>query len=376
MFNAGSPWRPRCFWGLRVHLTRLSIDALRCLRQVEVVPCAGLNLFLGGNGAGKTSVLEALYLLGSGKSFRFGGHDAVIAHGARMLQLYAELEYGGRFERVGFERARSGWRALRNGEKVADLAELAGLVPVVCFSPESHQLISGASEVRRRFFDWIVFHVEPEFSKAYRRYARALRQRNALLKQNPDRRSLSVWTGELAEAGEPLAALRARVFPEFEQLMLEALRNLLPEVAPFAVAYRRGWREGMNLRERLEMLESRELELGHSLAGPHRGDWSVEIAGHEIREHGSRGQQKLVALASVLVAARLYCQRRGEPPLVALDDMSSELDAEHQRRALLECAGLGAQLWVTGTQRTPAMDEWAAEVRTFHVEQGQITSAC
>jgi len=358
-----------------MRLTRLTIDRLRCLRQVELLPSAGMNLLLGGNGAGKTSVLEALFMLGSGRSFRFGGHDAVIAHGAKALQLYAELEHGGRAERVGFERSRSGWRGLRNGEKVADLAELAGLVPVVCFSPESHQLISGAAEVRRRFFDWIVFHVEPEFAAAYRRYARALRQRNALLKQNPDRRSLSVWTGELAEAGEPLAALRARVFPEFEQLMLAALQNLLPEAAPFAVAYRRGWREGMNLHERLEMLEPRELELGHSLAGPHRGDWSVEIGGHEIREHGSRGQQKLVALASVLVAARLYRQRRGEPPLVALDDLSSELDVEHQRRALLECAGLGAQLWVTGTQRTLAMDEWAGEVRTFHVEQGQITSA-
>lgn len=358
-----------------MHLKRLSIDALRCLRQVEVLPCAGLNLFLGGNGAGKTSVLEALYLLGSGKSFRFGGHEAVIAHGARMLQLYAELEHGGRFERVGFERARSGWRALRNGEKVADLAELAGLVPVVCFSPESHLLISGASEVRRRFFDWIVFHVEPEFATAYRRYARALRQRNALLKQHPDRTSLAVWTRELAEAGEALAELRARVFPEFARLMVDALRNLLPEAAPFALVYRRGWREGISLHERLEMLQTRELDVGHSLAGPHRGDWLVEIGGHEIREHGSRGQQKLVALASVLVAARLYSLRRGEPPLVALDDLSSELDVEHQRRALLECTALGAQLWLTGTQRTPAMDEWTGEVRTFHVEQGHISMA-
>lgn len=356
-----------------MHLTRLAIDQLRCLQHVELLPCAGLNLLLGGNGAGKTSVLEALYLLGSGKSFRFGGHAAVIAHGARQLQVYAELEHAGRAERVGFERSRSGWRGLRNGEKVVDLAELAGLVPVVCFSPESHLLISGAAEVRRRFFDWIVFHVEPEFAAAHRRYSRALRQRNALLKQSPDPRSLSVWTAELADAGEPVAVLRQRVFPEFHQLMMVALQNLMPETAPFALAYRRGWRDGMSLRERLQMLEPRELELGHSLAGPHRGDWSVELAGHEVREHGSRGQQKLVALASVLVAARLYRMRRGEPPLVALDDLSSELDVEHQKRALVECAGLGAQLWVTGTQQTAAMDDWAGEVRTFHVEQGQIS---
>ena len=107
-----------------MRLTRLTIDGLRCLRQVELVPSIGMNLLLGGNGAGKTSVLEALFMLGSGRSFRFGGHDAVIAHGAKALQLFAELEHGGRAERVGFERSRVGWRGLRNGEKVADLAEL------------------------------------------------------------------------------------------------------------------------------------------------------------------------------------------------------------------------------------------------------------
>jgi DNA replication and repair protein RecF len=358
-----------------MQVTRMTIAGLRCLAEVELLPCAGVNLLLGGNGAGKTSVLEALYLLGSGKSFRFGGFDSLIAHGNRQLQIYAELEQEPGAERVGFERSRSGWRALRNGDRVTELAELAALVPVVCFSPESHGLIAGGSEVRRRFFDWIVFHVEPEFKNAYRKYARLLTQRNALLKQNPDPVLLSTWTLQLAEAGESLAALRDRVFPEFAHAMHTALQQLLGEMGTNQVSYRRGWREGMSLLERLHMVESRERMLGYTLAGPHRGDWSVEFDGHEVREHGSRGQQKLVALASVLVAASLYRTRRGEPPLVALDDLSSELDIEHQRRALVECARLGAQLWVTGTQRSPAMDEWIGEIQTFHVEQGRVARA-
>lgn len=357
-----------------MRVTRLTISGVRCLRQVELSPCSGINLLLGGNGAGKTSVLESLYLLGSGKSFRFGGFDSLIAHGARQLQIYAELEREVGADRVGFERSRSGWRALRNGDRVPELAELAALVPVVCFSPESHGLIAGGSEVRRRFFDWIVFHVEPEFKDAYRRYARLLTQRNALLKQDPDPGLLSTWTLQLAEAGESLAALRERVFPEFAQAMQAALKQLLGEMGTNAVSYRRGWRDGMTLLDRLQMLESRERIVGYTLAGPHRGDWSVEFDGHEVREHGSRGQQKLVALASVLVAAALYRARRGEPPLVALDDLASELDVEHQRRALIECTRLGAQLWVTGTQRSPAMDEWVGEMRTFHVEHGGVVA--
>jgi DNA replication and repair protein RecF len=355
-----------------MRLTRLTISGVRCLQQVEMAPCAGVNWLLGGNGAGKTSVLEALYLLAAGKSFRFGGFDALIARGSRQLQVYAEIERDGTVDRVGFERSRSGWRALRNGDRVNDLAELATLVPVICFSPESHGLIAGGSEVRRRFFDWIVFHVEPEFRDAYRRYARLLAQRNALLKQSPDAGVLSTWTLQLAQAGEALAALRDRVFPEFALAMQSALQQLLGEMGVNHVSYRRGWREGMSLLDRLQSVESRERVLGYTLAGPHRGDWSVEFDGHEVREHGSRGQQKLVALASVMVAARLYRNRRGHPPVVALDDLASELDVEHQKRALIECSALGAQLWVSGTHRPSAFDDWPGEVRMFHVEHGQV----
>jgi DNA replication and repair protein RecF len=357
-----------------MRVTRLTIEGVRCLNRVELVPCAGVNWLLGGNGAGKTSVLEALYLLGSGKSFRFGGFDAVIAHGAKQLLVYAELDREGQADRVGFERSRTGWRALRNGLRVAELAELAALVPVVCFSPESHGLIAGGSEVRRRFFDWVVFHVEPEFKDAYRRYARLLGQRNALLKQSPDPVLLSTWTQQLAESGEFLAAIRERVFPEFALAMQATLGELLGEMGSNRVSYRRGWRDGMTLLERLHMLEARERVLGYSLAGPHRGDWSVEFGGHEVREHGSRGQQKLVALASVMVAARLYRDRRGHAPIVALDDLASELDIEHQRRALIECSALGAQMWVTGTHQPAAFADWSGEARMFHVEHGEVVA--
>lgn len=357
-----------------MELTRLRISGVRCLQQVELLPCAGLNLLLGPNGSGKTSVLEALYLLGAGKSFRFGGHEAVIRRGAPALQVYAELRFAGREERVGFERTRQGWQGLHNGERVADLAELAALVPVVCFSPESHELVSGGAESRRRFLDWIVFHVEPDFPVAYRRYARLLRQRNALLKRNPSSAELAIWTTELAEAGERVAELRMRVFPEFAAAMTRSLSGLLHEMGNADISHKRGWRDGVSLGVRLESLLARELEVGHTLAGPHRADWSVVMGGQAVREQGSRGQQKLVALSAVLVAAAMYRERLGHPPVVALDDLVSELDLDHQHRALLECESLGGQLWVTGTQRSQAVDAWQRECRVFHVEQGRVTT--
>lgn len=357
---------------MRIH--RLTVDGLRCLASVEIAPGPGLNLFIGPNGAGKTSLIEAAYCLGSGKSFRFGGPDALIARDRPALQIYAELELEGRSLRVGFERAATGWRALCNGERVNELVRLATFVPVVCFSPESHELVGGASDVRRRFFDWIVFHVEPSFADAFRRYMRALKQRNVLLKRDPGEMELAVWTETLVSAGEELADLRARVFPDFEAQMTQTLGELLGEMGGAAVAFKRGWKDGIGFAERLEAIGLREREVGYTLSGPHRADWSVGFGGHSVREQGSRGQQKLVALAAVLVAARLYRTHRGEAPLIALDDLFSELDPDHQRRALTACAALGAQTWVTGTITSPALDAWTGNVAQFHVEHGRVSS--
>lgn len=355
-----------------MRLLRLKVDGLRCLHAVDIAPGPGLNVFLGGNGAGKTSVLEAAYVLGSGKSFRFGGHDNLIARDSEQLQVYAELEISGRSERLGFERSREGWRALRNSVKVTELAELATLVPVVCFSPESHGLVSGGADQRRRFLDWIVFHVEPEFSGVHRRYSRLLKQRNALLKQQPTAIELRAWSPDLALVGEQLAQMRAAVFAEFALAMQASLGVLLSELGPAKLSLRRGWREGVGLAQRLDENEARERALGYTLSGPHRCDWNVAFEGISVRDQGSRGQQKLVALASVLVAAQLYRRWRGEAPLIALDDLYSELDVDHQRRALQACCAIGAQTWVTGTADSAAIDAWSGAQTRFHVEHGRV----
>jgi DNA replication and repair protein RecF len=358
-----------------MYLRRLDVDGLRCLRSVSLTPSPGLNVLIGANGAGKTSVLEALYVLGAGKSFRSGGSEALLGRGAAALQAYGECVSQQSIVRLGFERTRSGWRGLLNGERVSELAALALAVPVVWFSPESHELVSGPSEVRRRFFDWIVFHVEPRFAEAHRRYARLLRQRNQLLKRGHHDAELRVWTTQLAASGDALEALRARVFPSFQQAMCNTLRELLPELGEPQVAWRRGWCTELSLAERLAMLVERELAAGHTLAGPHRADWLVSFDRHPIREQGSRGQQKLVALAAVFVAARLYRQWRAEAPIIALDDLGSELDTEHQRRTVLHCAEIGAQVWVTGTQDLACLEAWPGPRARFHVEQGRVRAA-
>lgn len=355
---------------MRVDLLR--VDGLRNLRELEWRPGPGLNLLIGANGAGKTSILEAVYCLGSGKSFRTAQREALITRGARRAILYAELELGGRRRRVGLERGRESWRGLVDGERVQDLGALALCLPVVCFSPESHELVAGGAEGRRRFLDWLGFHLSPDFRERHRRYARALRQRNALLKTEADPLQWRTWTEEAARSGEALEAERRACFEVFRAAMQPRLQELIGEMGELALSYRRGWREGVSLLERLEMLAERERVVGHSMAGPHRADWEVVVAGHRAREQTSRGQQKLVALAAVMSAAALYAVAKGEAPLILLDDLASELDHEHQCRALQALAALNAQVWLTGTSVPASTTSWPGELSMFHVEQGFV----
>jgi DNA replication and repair protein RecF len=361
-----------------LELTRLRISGVRCLQQVELLPCAGLNLLLGPNGSGKTSVLEALYLLGAGKSFRFGGHEAVIRRGEPALRVYAELR--SRDATNGWASSGpQGWQGLHNGERVAGSGRTGGIWCLWCVSAPSRMswFPVGLSRVALLRLDCV-----PR-GTGFRDGLPALCAPAAPAKCAVEAQPVAPGSWPSGQRSWPkpvsrVADLRMRVFPEFAAGMTRSLSGLLHEMGAAEIAYKRGWRDGVSLGARLESLLARELEVGHTLAGPHRADWSVVLGGQGIREQGSRGQQKLVALSAVLVAAAMYRERLGHPPVVALDDLVSELDLDHQHRALLECESLGGQLWVTGTQRSQAVDAWHRDCRVFHVEQGRncgLTSA-
>jgi len=191
----------------------LRVENLRSFAAAELSLAPGVNLFLGANGAGKTSLLEAIYLLSHARSFRAGPKESLVRLGATGLSVFAEVASSRDEvrERIGLARVGSRWQARINGESPKSLDELLRKVAVVCFEPGTHELIAGAGEGRRSFLDWTLFHVEPEFLPNWNRYQRALKQRNSLLRSGTAPISLGPWNIELSRAGEELDDCRRRL---------------------------------------------------------------------------------------------------------------------------------------------------------------------
>jgi DNA replication and repair protein RecF len=375
-----------------MHVTRLDLRHLRLFRETSLTPGPGLNLITGDNGAGKTSVLEALHLMAYGRSFRGRVRDGLVQAGAPALEVFVEWLEGGRQRlRTGtggvadaapvYARSRKAglrhngreWTGRLDGAAVAHLGELCAALAVVSFDPGSHALISGGGEPRRRYLDWGLFHVEQEFMPLWRRYSRALKQRNALLKARARDSQLDAWDAELAETGEALTRQRQAYLEALQPHYARLIAELAPTLGAGELRYQPGWRrEDLSLVDALLVARERDLQAGHTSVGPHRADWVLGFTGVPGREALSRGQAKLVALAALLAQAEHHALTQGDWPVVALDDLASELDRHHQRRVLQHLLSCGAQVFVTGTEAPPGLLGLDTAVTRFHVEHGDL----
>ena len=354
---------------MRIDLLRA--HHLRCFDSVEIAPGPRLNWLVGPNGAGKTSLLEAVYLLSHGHSFRAGARDALIQRDRSGFDLFAELSRKQAGHRLGLARQAGGdWRVQVDGEARATLAPLLELCAVVCFEPGSHALITGAAELRRRFLDWGVFHVEHHSLNWWRDYRRALRQRNALLKHENGSDQFGFWEAELGRLGELIDQSRRAYFDVLQQHVSGLASALLPELGEPRLNFRSGWNREHPLRESLATHRVQDIARGHTRLGPHHADWRLEFAQAPGREFLSRGQTKLAALACVLAQAAVFASRWEEWPILCLDDLISELDEAHQRLVLEWVAERPAQVWLTATRHPGTI--WP-EAERFHVEHGLLS---
>lgn len=360
-------------------IQRLRLQSFRRFGEVELEPRAGFNLITGDNGSGKTSLLEALHLLAHGRSFRGRVRDGLIRRDDPALSVYAQWLTGSDTpHRAGLRHAGTDWQAKLDGAAVGHLGELCEALAVVSFEPGSHALIDGPSEGRRRYLDWGLFHVERaerggDFLHLWRRHARALKQRNALLRRHRADAQLDAWEHELAQTGEALTAQREAHVAHLQPHLDAMVAALLPAAGAAQLSLGPGWRrQELALADALLLARDRDIVQGHTSVGPHRADLKLEFRDLPGRDGLSRGQAKLAALALLLAQAAYLAGQDGHWPVLQLDDLASELDRHHQRRVLQTLHASGAQVFVTGTEAPPALEALDLPITLFHVEHGMV----
>ncbi len=336
----------------------LSIDGLRCLKGLDLSLGPGLHVFIGANGSGKTSILEAISLLGSGKSFRAGGSELLISRGKAVLNVFAEIRRGEALVRLGFSREAKSWRAKRDGVELRQLSEMVRELPVWVVEPNSHELMFGGSSARRSLFDWLMFHVEPSFAQAAARYNHALRLRNAALKNEASNADLSAWDQIWLSSALAVRVLRDRYVAAWCKEVNRFAQSLLPELGKSVVEFKSGFPVDMEPDIAILERRARDLGTGYTSIGPHRADWSLRFEHAPEREHYSRGQSKNACFAAVLATLAVYQHYTGLRPVLCLDDLFSELDIEHQRLCLRYASSVADQVLVTGVLRSEAIDAW------------------
>lgn len=353
-------------------LISLAVRDFRNIATAELAFSPQLNLITGNNGAGKTSLLEAVYFLGRAQSFRTTHPASLIREGADHLLVRGQIQdHHGQPVPVGIQRDRATVQVRLAGRPVRQLAELVGRFPFQLLNPDSHRLLEGGPRHRRRFLDWGVFHVEQAFFPAWQRYSRALRQRNASLRARASPAEIRLWDAELTAAGELLDRQRRDYLDGLLPVLDEHVRSLV-DIAGLRWDYRPGWPRKQTYAEALaEGLEG-DRRQGFTRLGPHRADLLPLLDGVPAQERVSRGQQKQLVAALMLAQARLYQRLKSQPCLFLIDDLASELDAGHRERVLHCLRSMHGQVFMTAIDEA-AIDTagWSSQ-RRFHVEHGRV----
>jgi DNA replication and repair protein RecF len=354
-----------------MRIRSLTLDNLRNISHAALEPGPALNVLHGANGAGKTTVLESIVILAKGRSFRSGAVGSLIGPDGDLFRTVTLIEDdAGVQHRIGLERDRSQWQGRIDGETMKGLNDSAPFLPLMLMEPTSYQLISGGPDQRRRYLDWSVFHVKHDYLSVWRRYTRALKQRNAALRAG-DWRLIDSVTPQVSALGETLHAHRKDVFNDLHSLIVETLTSLSPKLGELNVQLRPGWK-GDDLATALDQSRDRDREQGVTHPGPHRADIQFRVGGKAVRDRFSRGEQKVLAASLLLSQARLFADE-GHVPAILLDDLASEFDQSHLDKVVTCALQLGAQVFVTGTNPDPYRPFMGEDTSVFHVKQGVVS---
>lgn len=353
---------------------KLSINQFRNIESTSLTFHPKVNLIIGDNGSGKSSLLEAIYLLGLGRSFRTHLTNRVIQHEQPHFTLYSEINFQERAFPIGLQKSRNGETILKiDGQLVKKLASLTQYVPMQLITPESYTLLSGSPKNRRAYLDWGVFYHDPHFYNNWARIKRLLKQRNAALKQCNAYKELEVWDNELCALSEQISSQRAKYFAELQPLIIQTMAEFLPEFT-IESNFFCGWDEkNKPLAQYLFDNFQRDKQLGYTSIGPQKADLKLKINKLPVDDVLSRGQLKLLVYALRLAQGLFLNTIDNKQCVFLIDDFSSELDKSKQAILAKHIIDSKAQVFISAISMNNIDDLFTQERSLFHVKQGKFT---
>ncbi|TCT16681.1 DNA replication and repair protein RecF [Bibersteinia trehalosi] len=357
-------------------LSRLIINNFRNLTAVDLDLSHGFNFLVGANGSGKTSLLEGIFYLGHGRSFKSHISNRIIHYDHDEFTLFGKIEEDKHEWSVGLQKNRQGDTKLKiNGEDAKKIADLAHLLPMQVITPEGLTLLNGGPTYRRAFLDWGLFHQYTEFHRLWSDLKRLLKQRNAALNQVRDYTELKFWDIELAKLAHSVSEMRAMYAEALRPEIEKTCRFFLPELE-ISVSFHQGWEKGADYLEILAQGFERDKNLGYTMIGPQKADFRFRANGLPVEDVLSRGQLKLLMCALRLAQGEYLVAQKERQCLFLIDDFASELDPVKRELLAHRLRQSGSQVFVTAiTHDQLKQMEWLEQGsdRTFSVTSGRIS---
>lgn len=363
-----------------MRLLKLNVNGLRNLNNVQLSLQPKFNFFYGANGSGKTSLLEAIYLLGRGRSFRTNHLPSIINHCENSCTVSGLLEKdSGSQVRMGVSREVNGDFNFRiNGAAVQTASSLAAELPLLLCNAETFSLLTGGPAQRRAYLDWMVFHVEQGVQVLWKRYQRALKQRNNLLRRDKIEPDLfAPWDNELGMLAIEISRQRKYVAEQLFALIPEVLK-IFSEAPNVVFTYYQGWDIEQDLQSVLRANLFSDAKVRATKFGPHRADVKITVEdGALAKEVLSRGQQKILVSAMQIARGQLLAEVNAKKSVYLFDDLPAELDVEHRKLVIEQLDAMDAQVLITGVNCSELLDYHPSakkkdEFGVFHVEHGQV----
>ena len=357
-----------------MRIKKLKVNNFRNFTEGDVAISDGTTVFYGGVGEGKTNLIEAVFLLSVGRSYRTAETHQVISWGKNEATVRGEGKNSVGDFAVAVQVTKGGKRVELNGESNKRAIDLLGGLRSVLFHSEDMNIVSGAPQVRRRFLDIVLSQSSKNYAYKLRDYFRILKQRNSALSQHGGANA-NEWDEQLSTLGAWITQIRAKAVSELAATANATIQSIGGEGNALKLTYMpSGETDAFKFKDRLSRSMNFDISRGATTVGPHRDDFRILLSGVDARYFASSGEKKTIVLALKLAEVEFLRSVTGEKPILLLDDVFSMLDVKRSK-ALLSVTGDGAQCIITLTDFNLLRDEFRSGAKLYEVKEGKVTQA-